>query len=104
MNQKIPEQPRFVWRITALQKILAGISVSMFLVLLLTTFHFITDIFQPDFTLALQLFRVVIALLMLSCLSVVGYQQIGRIVSALIEFWDYYKKLTDLKKKQEEEK
>lgn len=101
MSQIIPEEPKFVRQITSFQKVLAGVIVTMILVVWLTSWEMIINIFKPDYVKALTLIRVVIASMALITTSIVGYQQIGSIMRYILEIYEFYKTMSDIRKNKE---
>lgn len=104
MTQPIPEEPKFVKNINYLQRILAGIAVTMFLVVWLTGFNFVIDIFKPDFVKALTILRVTIALVAFSISSILGYRQIGFIMKAILEIYGFYQTMLEINKAKKNSK
>lgn len=102
MTQKIPEEPKFIQDATSIQKWLAGIALSMFFTAWITGFEWVVTFFKPDFVKALTYLRVTIALGGISVMSVVGYQQIKRMLDWLVDSWEVYKKISEFKKGKEE--
>lgn len=97
MNPKPPEEPKFIKNATSTQKWLAGIAVSMFFTVWITGFGWVVDIFRPDFVKALQYLRMTIALVGIGVTSIVGYQQIKRMLDWLVDSWEIYKKISEFK-------
>lgn len=104
MTKPIPEEPKFVKTATSIQKWLAGIAVSMFIVVVVTGFEFIQNIFKPNFINALLYLRMGIALVGIGITSVVGFEQIKKMMDWLVDSWEFYKKISELKKEKEKEK
>lgn len=102
MDKKIPEEPRFVRNIGSLQKVLAGIVVTMILVVWITSWDTVINIFKPDYIKALTFLRVVISILALGTTSIVGYQQIGSIMRYILEVYEFYKTMMEIRKKKDE--
>lgn len=98
MNEKIPEEPKFVRSITSFQKVLAGVVVTMIFVVWLTSWDMVINIFKPDYIKALTLLRVIIASIALVTTSIVGYQQIGSIMRYILEVYEFYKTMSDIRK------
>lgn len=103
MKKEIPEEPKFVRNIGSLQKVLAGIVVTSILVVYLTSWDMVINIFKPDYIKALTFFRVIVAIFALGTTSIVGYQQIGSIMRYILEVYEFYKEMLELKKKKEGE-
>jgi hypothetical protein len=96
-----PSKPSFVQRITWVQKILAGITGSMFLMALATMIPWIINMFRPDFLYLLSTLRVAMAGSSLVCGCFVGIPQIKGMIGWLADFYEYYKKFTEFKNKQD---
>lgn len=103
MNKEIPEEPKFVRQITSFQKVLAGVVVTSILVVYITSWDIVIGIFKPDYIKALTFFRVVIAIFALGTTSIVGYRQIGSIMKYILEVYEFYKTMSEIKKKKEGE-
>jgi len=103
-NKPIPSEPNFIKNIEALQKVLSGIAVTMFFIVWITGFDFVKDIFKPDFVLVLTILRVSLASVSLVITSLVGYNQMRRMISWGIDSWEVYKDLLEIKKKKDIEK
>lgn len=101
MTKPIPEEPKFVRNINYLQRMLAGIAVTMYLVVWAMGWAFVVDIFKPDYVKALTFTRVGIALFAMVITSILGYQQIGYIMRSILEIWDFYKKMLEMKRDKE---
>lgn len=97
-----PSKPSFVNKVTWVQKLLAGITGSMFLMSLITMIPFVINLFRPDFLNFLSLLRAVMAGTSLICGCFVGIPQIKGMVSWMIEFYQYYQKFTARQKEIEE--
>lgn len=87
--------------ISSLQKVLAGIVVTMILVVWATSWDMVINIFKPDYIKALTFFRVVIAIMALGTTSVVGYNQIGAIMRYILEVYEFYKTMSDIRKNKD---
>lgn len=104
MTKPIPEEPKFVRNATALQKWLAGVAVSMFLTVWITGWSYIQDFFKPDFVKPLSYLRVSIALSAIAITSIIGYQQMRWMATWLMNSWEIYKTMLEIKNKKEERK
>lgn len=104
MNANIPEEPKFIRNATSIQKWLAGIAVSMFIVVYVTGWGWVSDFFKPDFVVALRYLRVGIALFGIGLSSIVGYQQLTKMISWLIDSWEVYRNLLELKRNKDKDK
>lgn len=104
MTKPIPQEPRFVTNITALQKILAGMAVSMFLTVWITGWSYIEDFFKPNFITPLTYLRVGIALAAIAITSVIGYQQMKWMATWLLDSWQVYRSMLEFRNKKEEDK
>lgn len=104
MNTNIPEEPKFIRNATSIQKWLAGIAVSMFIVVYVTGWDWVSDWFKPDFVTALRYLRVGIAFCGIGLSSIVGYQQLTKMISWLIDSWEVYRNLLELKRNKEKDK
>ena len=76
----------------------------MFIVVYITGWDWVADFFKPDFVTALRYLRVGIALFGIGLTSIVGYQQITRMISWLIDSWEVYRNLLELKKNKDKDK
>lgn len=101
MTKPIPEEPKFVKSISAFQRIIAGIAVTMLLMVWVTGFDLVINIFKPDFVKFLTYLRVAMALLGIALTSFVGYQQIGTIMKAILEMYEFYKEMSDIRKNKD---
>lgn len=100
----LPEEPQFVKNITSLQKLLAGVAVSMFFTVWVTGFDFVKDIFKPDFIKLLTWLRVAITLSGIAITSVVGYPQIMRMINWFVQNYELYQEMSALKRKNTDKK
>jgi hypothetical protein len=103
-NLPIPEEPKFVKAVTSGQKVLAGISGSLFFVVWLIGFDFIMNIFKPDYLWLILGFRMCLSLIALTCLGFVGYNNIGIMGQWIVDNYELYKRLSAFKKEQDENK
>lgn len=93
------EEPPFIKNIAALQKVLAAIAVSILIVIWLGGWDYIQEFFDKNGF--LSIFNDVRALLGIACAiitSFVGYHQIGNMMSWIIEGYETWKKINDMKK------
>lgn len=103
-NPPIPPEPNFIRNIEALQKVFASVAVTMFLVVYITGFDFVKDIFKPDFVLVLTVLRVSIATVSFILTAVVGYKQFKRMLTWAIDSWEVYKQMLEFKRRKDLEK
>jgi hypothetical protein len=96
--QQLPQEPRFVKTVTSIQKILAGIAVTMFFAVWFSGIHWFQEIFKPNFVNVLNGTRVVLAVIGLACISVVGYTQLSTVATWIMENYQLYLKLKQIKK------
>ncbi len=101
MTKPIPEEPKFVKNITSLQKIMAGVAVTMFLMVWITSFDLVVNIFKPDLVKFLTYLRVGMAMIGIALASCVGYPQLGILLGAALEMYEFYKKMSEIKKDKE---
>lgn len=100
-----PQKPKFIQNITWFQKLLAGITGTMFLMAWVTMIPFVIQMFSPNYLVALSALRAGMAGLSLVCGCFVGVPQIKGMVNWLVDFYDYYRKFTAIRergKKDEE--
>lgn len=97
-----PERPKFITNITWMQKTIAGIAGSMFLMALVSLIPFIENFFKPDFLYALSLIRASLAGMSLILSGWVGIPQIKYLVGYLFDIVEFYQKFNELKKKKGE--
>jgi len=98
-----PTKPTFVQHVSVVQKILAGITGSTFLMSLITMIPFVINLFKPDYLYLLSTLRVGFASASLICGCFVGIPQLWNMVGWLVKFYEYYKKFSELNKGKEEE-
>lgn len=94
-----PEKPKFISNLTWLQKTLAGISGTMFLMALITLFPWITTAFFKGFEYQLSVIRASLAGCSFIIGAWVGIPQIKYYVGWLFDFLEFYNKFKELKKK-----
>lgn len=92
-----PTEPNFVKNITYVQKILSGVAVTMFLMVWLTGFNFVTEVFKPNFLNVLATMRMVLAVIGIGFTSVVGYPQFGKMLAWAVENYGLLQRLKKLK-------
>lgn len=100
----IPEKPKFVLQITTFQKVLAGVSGSMFVMALATLTPLVKLLFTPRFSDWLDALRATMAVISLFSGGVVGIPQILNMMKFLTEVLEFYKKFTQFQKEQEKDK
>lgn len=103
-NTPIPKEPKFIESIEAYQKVLAGIAFTLFLVVAICGFDFISNVFKPDFIIVLTIFRIVIMLIALTFSGFVGYQQGKNMFKWGVEAYRVWQNIMELKKDKEKEK
>lgn len=102
MTTRPPEEPpKFIRNATSTQKWMAGIAVSMFITVWISGWAFVVDIFKPDFVKALTYTRMTIALVGICITSIVGYEQIKKMMDWIVDSWEVYKKISEFKKNKE---
>lgn len=99
-----PEKPKFVQNITWRQKILAGISGSLFLMAVITLVPWVINSFFSPFLYQLSILRACLAAGSLISGGFVGIPQIKNMIEWLFDFWGYYKQITEMKKDKDKEK
>lgn len=102
MTQKLPDDPKFIQNLTSVQKWLATIALSMFFTTWITSFDWVINFFKPDFVKALTFVRMSIALSGIVIMGFVGIPQIKKMIDSLIEYWEIYKKISEIKEKGKE--
>lgn len=102
MNHKLKEPVTFAERIESVQIILCGVVGTIILVVWLTSFDFIINIFKPDFIKVLSILRVGLASLGLIIASLVGLKALAWGFNRGIELRAMYTELTELNKKKKE--
>lgn len=95
------EEPKFIKTAAAVQKWLGGVAVSMLFIVWITGWTYIVDFFKPDWVQALTYMRMIIALSSVAILSIVGYTQLIRTGDWIIESWELYKRIKEIKKDKE---
>lgn len=101
-NLPIPEEPKFIKNVEALQKIFAGIAFTMFVMVWVTGWNIVIDVFKPDFVFVLTILRVTIITIAISLSCFVGYTQGRRMIGWAIESWQLYQDALAMKKKGKE--
>lgn len=94
-----PVKPKFVQNITWMQKTLAGISGSMFVMVILTMIPWVVDIFKPNYVYLISNLRMYMALASFGVGCFVGIPQIKYMVGWLVDFYEYYEKFKKFKEK-----
>lgn len=97
-----PEEPKFIQSIEATQKVFAGIAFTMFIVVWISGFDVIGNIFKPDFVIVLTIFRIVVMLIALSLSGFVGYKQGRNMVRWGVESYRLWQNVMEMKKQKEE--
>lgn len=100
MPPQLPEKPKLSTQITGIQKILAGISGSMFLMALVTLIPFVANLFAAG-PLFLSTLRMAMAAVSLVFGGLVGIPQIGLFIKWIIDFYEFYRKFKSLKPPEE---
>lgn len=90
--QQLPKEPKFVTNVTGIQKLLAGISGSMFCMAIITLIPFVENLFRPKYIELLSTLRMAMAATALFLGGWVGIPQIKGMISWLFEFYEFYKK------------
>jgi len=98
-----PAKPKFVQDITSGQKLLAGISGSMFAGALATLVPLVEKLFAPDFLYHLSVLRAAMAAISLFSAGWVGIPQIINLLKFLTDLMEFYKKFTEFNKKDNKE-
>lgn len=95
-----PVKPKFIQNITWMQKTLAGICGSMFVMVLITMIPWIENIFKPNNLYLISNLRMYMALASFIVGCFVGIPQIKYMIGWLVDFYDYYKKFKEIKDKE----
>lgn len=98
-----PPKPKFVTSINWLQKIIAGISGSTFLMSAVTLIPFISNLFSPDYLVFLSTLRAYMAATSLVTGCMVGVPQIVKMVGWLAKFYEFYRLFTEANKTRDDE-
>jgi len=92
-----PKEPNFIAKIEALQFLLCGIVGTIILVVWITSFDFIINIFKPNFLIVLSILRVGLTSLGLVISSLVGIKAALWLLEKALELKQNYKKLLEEK-------
>lgn len=99
---RIPQEPpKFVTNISWIQKVLASIAVSMAVMVWVTGWDIVANIFKPDFLKLLAYLRVSLAFMAIGFTAFVGYHQITVMLKWFIENYKLYNEMKELKKGQD---
>lgn len=98
-----PPKPKFITNITWVQKILAGVAGSNFLIALLTLVPWIGKTFFTHNELLLSNFRMYMALSSFMIAAYVGVPQIISMIQWAFDFYSYAKKFKEVNNKDKKE-
>lgn len=101
MTKPIPEEPKFVKNISAFQRLIASVALTTLLMVWVCGFDFVINIFKPNFVMALTIVRVSLAISGIIEVAFVGYPQIGAMMKSILEMYEFYKKMSEIKKDKE---
>jgi len=105
-NQPIPnppQRPNFIQTIGMVQKVIAGVCGSTFLMSVISLIPFIASLFSPNYLVFLSQLRMIMAATSLVCGCFIGIPQIIRMVGWLAKFYEFYKLFTEANKNKEQE-
>lgn len=102
-NQPIqpPTKPNFITTISWIQKVIAGVCGSTFLMAAISLVPFVASFFAPNYLVFLSMLRAIMAGTSLVCGCFVGIPQIIRMVGWLAKFYEFYKVFSEANKRKE---